>query len=465
MKKKVYFRADAGQSIGYGHFIRSLALADMLKDDFDCTFFTQTPTEYQKQEAEKVCPLVALLADDSKFGLFLEQLNGDEIVVLDNYFFTSEYQLKIKQRGCKLVCIDDMHDKHFYADVIINHCVNTCNDYDAEPETKFFLGAKWALLRAPFLASETTQKNKRHWVITFGGSDPNNLTMKFVSILRQLCPNVIISAMVGDGYKHLDALKSVSGVTILNKLSAQQVADLFRSAGNVICSASSVCYEALACGCNVFAGYYVDNQIDFYNNLVSYRMINPLGNLLDDEVDCTLIPSVSGTSMPFSNISERYRMVFRALSMEVVKYQNMTEQQSRETWECRNTETIRQCMTNPEPFSFELHCEFVSGLKDNQTKLYYSFFENGVFIGSYDFVGIIDGKEAERGLFVNPDYQGMHVATMMETYMDGVIVKRGISRLTAEVLKTNEKSYKYHIRVGYKVYKEDNKYFYLERYI
>lgn len=465
MKKKVYFRADAGQSIGYGHFIRSLALADMLKDDFDCTFFTQTPTEYQKQEAERVCPLVALPADDSKFSLFLKQLKGDEIVVLDNYFFTSEYQLQIKQRGCKLVCIDDMHDKHFYADVIINHCINTCNEYAAEPETKFFLGAKWALLRTPFLTSKTTLKDKRHWVITFGGSDPNNLTMKFVSVLCKLFPEVVISVMVGDGYKYSDTLKSFLGVNVLNKLSAQQVADLFSSADNVICSASSVCYEALACGCNVFAGYYVDNQIDFYNNLVSYGLINPLGNLLDDEVDCNLIPSVNGKSMPFSNISERYRMVFRALSMEVVKYQNMTEQQSRETWECRNTETIRQCMTNPEPFSFESHCGFVSGLKDNQTKLYYSFFENGIFIGSYDFVGIIDGKEAERGLFVNPDCQGMHVATMMETYMDGVIVKRGIGRLTAEVLKTNEKSYKYHIRVGYKVYKEDNKYFYLERYI
>lgn len=465
MKKKVYFRADAGQSIGYGHFIRSLALADMLKDDFECTFFTQTPTEYQRQEAEKVCPLAALPADDSKFGLFLEQLTGDEIVVLDNYFFTSEYQLQIKQKGCKLVCIDDMHDKHYYADAVINHCINTCDEYDAEPETKFFLGAKWALLRASFLTSKTAQKNKRHWVITFGGSDPNNLTMKFVSILRQQCQDVIISAMVGDGYEHLDELKSVSGVTVLNNLSAQQVADLFSSAENVICSASSVCYEALACGCNVYAGYYVDNQIDFYNNLVSKRMINPLGCLLDNKDNYNLTHSVKGVILPFSSIAERYRLVFRALSMDVVNYQNMTEKQSRETWEGRNTETIRQCMTNPEPFSFESHCGFVSGLKDNQTKLYYSFFENGKFIGSYDFVGIVDGKEAERGLFVNPDYQGKHVATMMETYMDGVIVKRGISRLTAEVLKTNEKSYKYHIRVGYKVYKEDNKYFYLERYI
>ena len=28
--KKIYFRADASAQIGYGHFIRTLAIADML---------------------------------------------------------------------------------------------------------------------------------------------------------------------------------------------------------------------------------------------------------------------------------------------------------------------------------------------------------------------------------------------------------------------------------------------------
>ena len=54
-KRKIFFRADAGPEIGYGHYIRSLALADMLKQDFDCTMFTQTPTEYQLREAEPIC--------------------------------------------------------------------------------------------------------------------------------------------------------------------------------------------------------------------------------------------------------------------------------------------------------------------------------------------------------------------------------------------------------------------------
>ena len=97
--RKVFFRADADATIGYGHFVRSLALADMLKDDFDCTFFTQAPSRYQEEEVSKVCRLVSLPADDRKFQLFLDQLDGDEIVFLDNYFFTPAYEREIKAKG------------------------------------------------------------------------------------------------------------------------------------------------------------------------------------------------------------------------------------------------------------------------------------------------------------------------------------------------------------------------------
>jgi spore coat polysaccharide biosynthesis predicted glycosyltransferase SpsG len=144
--QKVYLRADAGNRIGYGHFIRTLALADVLKDSFKCTFFTTTPTAYQIGEMAKVCPYVAL-QEDTKFEDFLNYLKGDEIVVLDNYFFTTEYQKQIKEKGSKLVCIDDMHDKHYVADVVINHALTDKSLFDCEAYTKLCLGFDYALLR------------------------------------------------------------------------------------------------------------------------------------------------------------------------------------------------------------------------------------------------------------------------------------------------------------------------------
>lgn len=464
-RNKIFFRADAGQSIGYGHFVRTLALAEMLKKDFDCSFFTQSPSEYQVSEVQKVCRLVPLPSDESKFEVFLSYLSGDEIVVLDNYFYSTDYLRIIKGKGCKVVCIDDVCDRHFYADAIINHGCCDCADYSAESFTGFYMGCKWALLRQPFLqASDSITRDENHWVISFGGSDPYNLTLNYVRYLQSVNPNCKISLLLGDGYAYFDAVESIPNVSIYRRQSAEQVASLFRSASCVLCSASSVCYEALACGCRVWAGYYVENQESFYAYLKEHDMICPLGDLR------SLTPPInldfhSHGMFHLDGVENRYRTLFRALSYDVVPYTTMTYQQSYDTWYSRNREEIRRWMTNPKPFSFESHCSFVESLKTSETKLYYSFFEDRTFVGSYDFVNIIKGVSAERGLFVDPDYQGSHLAKMMEVLMDGFIARRGVKYLLVEVLKDNERSLCYHRKLGYVTYKEDDKYFYLKRNI
>lgn len=78
---------------------------------------------YQLREAEGVCPLVSLPSTQEKYTLFLDRLDGDEIVVLDNYFYDVQYQKAIKEKGCSLVCIDDRKGQQFYTDVIINHVI------------------------------------------------------------------------------------------------------------------------------------------------------------------------------------------------------------------------------------------------------------------------------------------------------------------------------------------------------
>jgi spore coat polysaccharide biosynthesis predicted glycosyltransferase SpsG/RimJ/RimL family protein N-acetyltransferase len=464
-RRKIYFRADAGATIGYGHFVRSLALADMLKDDFDCTFFTKSPTDYQKKEAESVCNLVALPSDDSRFDEFLLYLNGDEIVVLDNYFFTSDYQKQIKDQGCKLVCIDDIHDRQFYADVIINHCINDCTSYVAESETAYFLGAKWALLRKPFLQEIRGKHDANHWVVIFGGSDPYNLSLPYALFIKSLIPDARLTIVVGDGYKNIDELGRIDNVTILNKLTADQIKDTFSSAAHVVCSSSSVCYEALACGCTIHAGYYVNNQVEFYQNLKAQGIIDPLENLLNHEPHVNLNYKSNHSNISFSDIANRYRQLFKALTFKIVNYTQMSEDESRKTWECRNLEEIRSCMVNPNPFSFESHCNFIKSLEFNSTRLYYALFDNGTFVSSFDFIDIKDDELAERGLFVNPQYFRQGIGNMMDTYFEGIIVKRGVHKIAAEVYKFNEPSCKYHLHQGFKPYNEDEQLIYLAKTI
>ena len=197
MKRKIYFRADASATIGDGHFIRTLALADMLKEDFDCVFYTVEPSAYQIGELLKVCHYVPL-SENTKFDDFLNSLDGSEIVVLDNYFYTTEYFQQIKSKGCKLVCIDDMHDKHYVADAIINHGPVTSDEYDCEPYSKLFLGDKYKLLRKPFLAPPPTNMRNNVALLNLGGADPFRLTDKIISLLLQVSNRYEIVVILGD---------------------------------------------------------------------------------------------------------------------------------------------------------------------------------------------------------------------------------------------------------------------------
>ncbi|MBQ8720811.1 MAG: UDP-2,4-diacetamido-2,4,6-trideoxy-beta-L-altropyranose hydrolase [Paludibacteraceae bacterium] len=284
MAKKIYFRADADSQIGYGHFIRSLALADMLKDDFDCVFFTKLPTNYQQEEVAKVCKLVELPDNDDRFDLFIDMLCGDEIVVLDNYFYTIDYQCKIKAKGCKLVCIDDFQDKAISCDLLINTSVAELTDLPLVNATNKLLGLKWSLLRKEFRQNNCLlSRTLKRAMICFGGADILNLTQKAISVVAGISDVRYIDVVVG-GAKNKEDYLLDDRIFVYQGLSALEMSDLLCKSDFCIVSTSGIALEAVALGCKVFSGYYVDNQLNLYNNLLLNNYIYGLGDLRINDI-------------------------------------------------------------------------------------------------------------------------------------------------------------------------------------
>jgi len=425
--RKVYLRADASTAIGYGHFVRSVALAAMLRDDFECTIFTQTPSEFQVKETEGICKLAALPSGDDKFSGFLEMLEGSETVVLDNYFYSEEYISKINAKGCKTVLIQDFFGKDSCADAMLFPCRNP----------------RYALLRKPFTDTEASRE-KDLWVVAIGATDPLGLTDFFRNNL------------LSEGKK----VKTLSG-----GLSAREVAELFSKAEGVVCSASSVCYEALSCGCKVCAGWYVDNQQDFYSILCKRGLILPLGDLrtasLPDNFDGA--PCNPGIRDSFMMAQKNCKALFHSLEMNPVEYTRLSAEQSRMVWEVRNRQDICRYMTNPNRFSFEEHLNFIENLKKRKDRLYYAFFRGEQLAGSIDLVDIVPGDSAERGLYVNPDFQGQGIARQMECLMDSKAAKMGLKTIKAEVLTDNNRSISFHKAMGYEPVREEGGMLYMQK--
>ena len=276
LKRTIVFRADGGPTIGLGHFTRTLALAEMLNEHFHCIFATRLPTEYQISEIAKVCPeRIDLPNDDLHFDKFLDFLKGDEIVVLDNYFFSTEYQKAIKSKGCKLVCIDDMHDKHYVADIVINHAEGIDpNSYSKESYTMLLLGFQYALIRKEFRQPIGTCEKKYSCLLIMGGADPFNLSEKFIQLLKENKlekPIAVVSALKPKS----------SEVYWFHHLNALQISNLMDQSEFGFFPASTVAIEACARQLPFLTGYYVDNQKFLYEGLEKNGLALCIGSLIN----------------------------------------------------------------------------------------------------------------------------------------------------------------------------------------
>lgn len=313
---KIYFRADASATIGYGHFIRTLALADMLKEDFDCTFFTTIPTAYQVAEMEKVCNYI-VLKEETKFEDFISLLTGNEIVVLDNYFFTTEYQKLIKEKKCKLVCVDDIHSRHFVSDVVLNPVLLSTSEYDVEPYTKLCLGLEYALLRKPFIKlNDNIVKVPDSWLLSFGGTDFDNMTEKYLSFLQEDNRVKKVFVIVGDAYKYYNNLKNYSKASIYKNLTAEEMSIKMKQSEYAVLPSSTISIEALACGCKVANGFFVDNQIEtaeMYNREGYCVGLGDLRKVTEASFIDELLQFNSAHKLDFSLIPTRYKQLFKSL--------------------------------------------------------------------------------------------------------------------------------------------------------
>ena len=288
-------RADGGSQVGFGHFVRSCALASYLSRDFDCIFTSYShdgaPNAYQlglaKASGARWMPLPggSLEEADGEF-LDLIERTGADTVVLDNYYYSTEYQRSVRQRCRRLVCIDDMPTKHIVADLLITVCPLRREDFSLEAGADFLGGPEWMFLRQPFLTPVPERVRTvppRRVVMAMGGADPHRVTPKLLGILRDIDPGLEIDVVAGPTVFTGIHGVNVNGVNIHSQIGAGEMCALMDRADLGIFPASSVCIEAFSRRLPVAAGHYADNQQPFYDYGVRHGWFAPLGSLLDPE--------------------------------------------------------------------------------------------------------------------------------------------------------------------------------------
>ncbi len=290
-RTNIVFRCDGNSIIGLGHVYRCIALAQMLRSNYTITFYCKTLPESLSAKIIADGISVRIIKEEAEF---LNSLDRKKIVVLDNYLLDSSYQQKIKSKDCKLICIDDLHDKEFFADLIINPALGIArNSYKVQSYTKLALGIEYALLRPAFIqaALAVRQIEKLETVfICFGGADPLNLTLKALGVVLDSKKFRKIIVVVGAEYNNLpEILPLVAGseVEYFNNIDEDQMASIMMQSDLAIVPSSGILIEALACGVVPITCFYAANQFDFHKSITEFCGLTTLG-LVDSDFEIQL---------------------------------------------------------------------------------------------------------------------------------------------------------------------------------
>ena len=284
----VAIRADGGPEIGYGHLVRTGALAtELLERGHRVTYATTTP-EY----VGDVCPFGAEtteLSSRAEAAPFVEWIDNSDVdvVVVDSYLADADYQRAVRDRR-PLVLVSDDTRHAVCADAVVNGNLYAPElEYGVRgDEPTWCLGPDYVLLR-----EEITQLAERTptWrdspelaIITMGGSDVANATPDAVRAFDGTALRVDV--VVGPGFSNEAEIQDVAdGVTADTRVvrDPPNLPELMFEADFAVGACGSTTYELLALGTPLVCSPVVENQERIASILRSHDLARVVPALSD----------------------------------------------------------------------------------------------------------------------------------------------------------------------------------------
>lgn len=222
MDSKLVIRADASSRMGTGHVMRCLALAQAWQDAGGKTIFVMCPTgleleaRLRLEDVEIVqLPLTGGSIEDAMKTVEVAKVEGASNVVLDGYHFGYMYQNIIRSSAGCLLVVDDNADKERYcADIILNQNLSASAElYQGRGgDALLLLGTPYVMLRREYYNWQgwrrEVKRSASRFLITLGGSDPDNVTLKVIHALKKVnIKELEAVVVVGIGNPHCRELE------------------------------------------------------------------------------------------------------------------------------------------------------------------------------------------------------------------------------------------------------------------
>lgn len=247
--QKIFIRVDGGQKLGLGHVMRGINLAKSLRKEsgFKIVFLFKGNSLVKKLLDESGFSYLALNGENEELKLYSKR----DVFITDSPSLNSFYLKQIKDKVGLLVSVYYGGKRmHYPVDVLINPNLNQ-SKVSMNAGTKYCGGGKYAILGEKYVSLFKKRKEISRQVkkilICFGGSDPNDITLRLVKILgRKEFSDLNVYVVAGQGYACLESLKQAIGQArnMKLKIAVRDISALMRRVDLAILSGGVLMHEA-----------------------------------------------------------------------------------------------------------------------------------------------------------------------------------------------------------------------------
>ncbi len=301
----VIFRCDGNRTIGVGHIMRCLSIADTfcgLESSNRCIFITADDT-FATVINEHGHDNTILYTDYRNMDYELPKIEKllylykPQFFFVDSYFVSVFYLTALREFcndvGCKLVYIDDIFAFAYPCDILINYNIyGERAKYKAlyqeakRMEPRLLLGTRYVPLRQEFqnISKRIVNKEAYNILISTGGSDPAHIASniaKYIVNHRELFSNIYFDFVIG---KLNDDLKKLEKFAELNQsirlhVNVSSMQKLMSSVDLAISAAGSTLYELCATQTPTITYVLADNQVAGAEEFVRQGILKSVGDL------------------------------------------------------------------------------------------------------------------------------------------------------------------------------------------
>jgi UDP-2,4-diacetamido-2,4,6-trideoxy-beta-L-altropyranose hydrolase len=270
------FRADASPSMGTGHIMRCLTMAEALHDlghrcHFVAAELTVSAAQRLAGEGAVIHRIEARNETDAVVTCALARSVGAAAAIVDGYQFDEAWRRSLKSLNLPVLTFLDHRDSvPLHADIVVSAAGNAGDPQGraAAPAAQWLFGPACILLRRELrralVLPPLKMSDRTTLLVTFGGTDPACLTLPTVAALvTHLGSTVPLDVVIGGGVPGATAIGAevaALGGEIRVHLDSPELGTLMRRAGLAVSAAGGTIGELAAFGVPAVIAVVAENQ-------------------------------------------------------------------------------------------------------------------------------------------------------------------------------------------------------------